>query len=301
LTHQFGRVHHIGMRGHATVAAWNEEREWRILRRYPGSNEDRWDQERFIEPLDDPDNVLVRFVPERPPSRATSLTGSRRIRRSVRWPLKEFASGKAARLVNRITKLKVSQRQIAGLAAALHRGTLASIAGFSRITTRQTASTWYKTWSQPTWPSGCSRFGLGILTLDHADLVTQDQVPGVTGAAWPVDQGEPAEHPEHSQVGELPPALLCREGLPRLRARDRHGYHPLSTANAIALMTTSGRSHATKCPAPWTLWNVTSVKNVWSSSLQSKGDTGSWSDHRTCVGWAITRSCWRARAMAQWR
>jgi Pyridoxamine 5'-phosphate oxidase len=59
-----GLVHHVGMRGSATVEAWDKERASRILRRYLGSNEEQWDGERFVEPLDDAGNVLVRLTPE---------------------------------------------------------------------------------------------------------------------------------------------------------------------------------------------------------------------------------------------
>jgi len=59
-----GLVHHVGMRGRATVETWNRGRASRILRRYLGSNETHWDRERFLEPLDDAENVLVRFTPE---------------------------------------------------------------------------------------------------------------------------------------------------------------------------------------------------------------------------------------------
>ena len=59
-----GLVHHVGMRGRAGVEDWNEERAKRILRHYLGPDEEHWDRGRFIEPLGDPDNLLVRFTPE---------------------------------------------------------------------------------------------------------------------------------------------------------------------------------------------------------------------------------------------
>jgi hypothetical protein len=59
-----GLVHHVGMRGRASVEDWNKERAKRILRRYLGPDEEHWDRERFVEPLGDPDNLLVRFTPE---------------------------------------------------------------------------------------------------------------------------------------------------------------------------------------------------------------------------------------------
>ena len=59
-----GLVHHVGMRGMATLEPFDEERASQILRRYLGQNSDHWDHERFVKPLDDLDNVLVRFVPD---------------------------------------------------------------------------------------------------------------------------------------------------------------------------------------------------------------------------------------------
>jgi hypothetical protein len=59
-----GLVHHVGMRGRASVEDWNKDRAKQILRRYLGPNEEHWERERFVEPLDDPDNLLVRFTPE---------------------------------------------------------------------------------------------------------------------------------------------------------------------------------------------------------------------------------------------
>jgi hypothetical protein len=40
------------------------------------------------------------------------------------------------------------------------------------------------------------------LTLEHRDLVTQDQDLHVPGAAGAGEQGEPAEDPENCEVGE---------------------------------------------------------------------------------------------------
>jgi nitroimidazol reductase NimA-like FMN-containing flavoprotein (pyridoxamine 5'-phosphate oxidase superfamily) len=59
-----GLVHHVGMRGRATVLPFDKERAKRLLHRYLGAEEEQWDVERFIEPLDDPSNVFIRFVPE---------------------------------------------------------------------------------------------------------------------------------------------------------------------------------------------------------------------------------------------
>ncbi len=58
-----GLVHHVGLRGRASVEPFEEARARRILARYLGPKEEGWDR-RFIDSLDDPDNVLVRFEPE---------------------------------------------------------------------------------------------------------------------------------------------------------------------------------------------------------------------------------------------
>jgi hypothetical protein len=39
-----GRVHHVGMRGRASVEDWDKERAKGILRRYLGPDEDHWDR-----------------------------------------------------------------------------------------------------------------------------------------------------------------------------------------------------------------------------------------------------------------
>lgn len=59
-----GLVHHVGMRGRAGILPFDRERAKRLLHRYLGTQEDQWDAQRFIEPLDDPDNVFIRFEPE---------------------------------------------------------------------------------------------------------------------------------------------------------------------------------------------------------------------------------------------
>jgi Pyridoxamine 5'-phosphate oxidase len=58
-----GVVHHVGMRGHATVEPFERERARRLLTRYLGRNTDAWDA-RFRDTLDDPDNAFIRFVPD---------------------------------------------------------------------------------------------------------------------------------------------------------------------------------------------------------------------------------------------
>lgn len=71
-----GLVQHVGMRGHGSVEAWNAERAKRILRRYLGPDEDAWAHERFVEPLNDPGNVLVRLMPETVVARDQSYSAS---------------------------------------------------------------------------------------------------------------------------------------------------------------------------------------------------------------------------------
>lgn len=58
-----GLVHHVGMRGQATLEPFDRQRAWRLLARYLGTDIDAWDT-RFRETLGDPDNTFVRFVPE---------------------------------------------------------------------------------------------------------------------------------------------------------------------------------------------------------------------------------------------
>jgi hypothetical protein len=59
-----GIVHHVGMRGAAAIQPFDVKRAKRLLRRYLGENEAGWDRRRFIEPLSDQDNVMIRFEPE---------------------------------------------------------------------------------------------------------------------------------------------------------------------------------------------------------------------------------------------
>lgn len=58
-----GLVQHLGLRGRSTVEPFERERARRLLASYLGDDEARWD-ERFRETLSDPDNVLIRFLPE---------------------------------------------------------------------------------------------------------------------------------------------------------------------------------------------------------------------------------------------
>lgn len=71
-----GLVQHVGMRGRATVEPFDEARSKRLLRRYLGENEAEWDAARFLAFMDDPENILVRFVPETVVARDQSYTPS---------------------------------------------------------------------------------------------------------------------------------------------------------------------------------------------------------------------------------
>lgn len=57
-----GLVQHVGFRGEARLQPHDRERMVRLLSRYMGALE-AWDP-RFVEILDDPDYVFVRFEPE---------------------------------------------------------------------------------------------------------------------------------------------------------------------------------------------------------------------------------------------
>jgi nitroimidazol reductase NimA-like FMN-containing flavoprotein (pyridoxamine 5'-phosphate oxidase superfamily) len=58
-----GLVQHVGVRGRATIEAFDPDRARRLLARYLGSAGDSWDR-RFRDTLSDPDNLFVRVVPE---------------------------------------------------------------------------------------------------------------------------------------------------------------------------------------------------------------------------------------------
>jgi hypothetical protein len=58
-----GLVHHVGLRGRASVERFDAERARRLLARYLGPDTNAWDP-RFRETLHDADNVLVRFGPD---------------------------------------------------------------------------------------------------------------------------------------------------------------------------------------------------------------------------------------------
>jgi hypothetical protein len=58
-----GLVQHVGIRGRASVEPFDPQRARRLLARYLGRDPARWDK-RFVDTLGDPDNLLVRVVPE---------------------------------------------------------------------------------------------------------------------------------------------------------------------------------------------------------------------------------------------
>jgi Pyridoxamine 5'-phosphate oxidase len=72
-----GLVHHVGMRGRATVEPFDPDRATRLLRRYLGERVEAWDR-RFRETLEDSDNVLIRFSPETVVARDQSYAVERR-------------------------------------------------------------------------------------------------------------------------------------------------------------------------------------------------------------------------------
>jgi nitroimidazol reductase NimA-like FMN-containing flavoprotein (pyridoxamine 5'-phosphate oxidase superfamily) len=69
-----GLVHHVGMRGRATIEEFDRERARRLLSRYLGGKAETWDR-RFRDTLGDPDNLFVRFVPETMVARDQSYGG----------------------------------------------------------------------------------------------------------------------------------------------------------------------------------------------------------------------------------
>ena len=58
-----GLVQHAGFRGRAKVGPFDRNRARRLFSRYLGEGETGWDDV-FLEALDDPDLVFVRFEPE---------------------------------------------------------------------------------------------------------------------------------------------------------------------------------------------------------------------------------------------
>jgi hypothetical protein len=59
---QNGTVRHVGMRGEATLEAFNQDRAERLLRRYLGNDKSEWD--RGFVGLDKENYRLIRFEPE---------------------------------------------------------------------------------------------------------------------------------------------------------------------------------------------------------------------------------------------
>lgn len=71
-----GLVQHVGLRGTATIKAFDRGRARRLLARYLGDRDDRWD-ERFRQTLADPERtrtVLIRFEAESAVARDVSYT-----------------------------------------------------------------------------------------------------------------------------------------------------------------------------------------------------------------------------------
>jgi hypothetical protein len=58
-----GRVHHVGIRGSATIERFDPARAERLLSRYLGPDVDAWPS-RFRTTLEEEENVLVRIEPE---------------------------------------------------------------------------------------------------------------------------------------------------------------------------------------------------------------------------------------------
>jgi nitroimidazol reductase NimA-like FMN-containing flavoprotein (pyridoxamine 5'-phosphate oxidase superfamily) len=71
-----GLVQHVGFRGRATVEKLDAQREKRLLERYLGAEEARWDL-RFRESLGDAESVFVRFEPETAVARDVSYLPSK--------------------------------------------------------------------------------------------------------------------------------------------------------------------------------------------------------------------------------
>lgn len=70
-----GRVKHIGMRGRSAVVPFDANRARRLLRRYLGEDEKLWDVG-FRNALENPNTLLVRFMPETVVARDVSFQPS---------------------------------------------------------------------------------------------------------------------------------------------------------------------------------------------------------------------------------
>ena len=68
-----GLVQHVGFRGYATIQSHDESKAKRLLTRYLGEQQEKWDA-RFIDVLGDTDFVFVRFEPETAVVRDQSYT-----------------------------------------------------------------------------------------------------------------------------------------------------------------------------------------------------------------------------------
>jgi hypothetical protein len=71
-----GRVRHVGMRGAATVQSWDRARAARLLSRYLGPDQSRW-EDRIKFALDDNSNRWIRFEAETVVVRDQSYSFSR--------------------------------------------------------------------------------------------------------------------------------------------------------------------------------------------------------------------------------
>jgi hypothetical protein len=69
-----GRVEHVGMRGTATLAAWDPARARRLLEGYLGPDREEWDP--MFAPEDGDGKRLLRFDPETVVARDQSYRGS---------------------------------------------------------------------------------------------------------------------------------------------------------------------------------------------------------------------------------
>jgi nitroimidazol reductase NimA-like FMN-containing flavoprotein (pyridoxamine 5'-phosphate oxidase superfamily) len=68
-----GLVQHVGVRGRASIEALDKAREKRLLARYLGTDESRWD-ERFRKSLGDPETIFIRLEPETAVARDVSYS-----------------------------------------------------------------------------------------------------------------------------------------------------------------------------------------------------------------------------------
>jgi hypothetical protein len=90
---QCGLVHHVGMRGRASVEPFEPERARRLLQRYLGQRRDAWDR-RFRDTLEDPDNTGINHIACRTPDVARLKAFKRSSSAPSHWPARttRFAS-----------------------------------------------------------------------------------------------------------------------------------------------------------------------------------------------------------------